>query len=119
MVSFYRVRWCPCCNTELRALQAVKAEFESLKANVVVLSPDTCLTACGFPANAGSAIQPKTFDDWSERLRARRCMERSVKWAHLISHFAYLTSRGAGRDGCVSAVDRGVAVGTSSAVRSA
>jgi len=41
VVSFYRGGWCPFCNAELRALQAVKAEFDSLKANLVVLSPET------------------------------------------------------------------------------
>jgi peroxiredoxin len=41
VVSFYRGGWCPFCNEELRALQAVKAEFETLKANLVVLSPET------------------------------------------------------------------------------
>lgn len=40
VVSFYRGGWCPFCNAELRALQAVKAEFDSLKANLVVLSPE-------------------------------------------------------------------------------
>jgi len=41
VVSFYRGGWCPFCNAELRALQATKAEFDSLKANLVVLSPET------------------------------------------------------------------------------
>ncbi|QLL64153.1 AhpC/TSA family protein (plasmid) [Sinorhizobium mexicanum] len=41
VVSFYRGGWCPFCNAELRALQALKAEFDSLKANLVVLSPET------------------------------------------------------------------------------
>jgi peroxiredoxin len=41
VVSFYRGGWCPFCNAELRALQAFKAEFDSLKANLVVLSPET------------------------------------------------------------------------------
>jgi peroxiredoxin len=41
VVSFYRGGWCPFCNAELRALQAVKAEFDNLKANLVVLSPET------------------------------------------------------------------------------
>ncbi len=41
VVSFYRGGWCPFCNAELRALQAVKAEFDGLKANLVVLSPET------------------------------------------------------------------------------
>jgi peroxiredoxin len=41
VVSFYRGGWCPFCNAELCALQAVKAEIEDLKANLVVLSPET------------------------------------------------------------------------------
>ena len=41
VVSFYRGGWCPFCNAELRALQAVKVELDSLKANLVVLSPET------------------------------------------------------------------------------
>ncbi len=41
VVSFYRGGWCPFCNAELRALQAVKTEFDKLKANLVVLSPET------------------------------------------------------------------------------
>ncbi|CAN7755645.1 peroxiredoxin-like family protein [Rhizobium sp. LjRoot258] len=41
VVSFYRGGWCPFCNSELRALQAVKAEFDSLGANLVVVSPET------------------------------------------------------------------------------
>jgi peroxiredoxin len=41
VVSFYRGGWCPFCNAELRALQAIKADLEGLQAKVVVLSPDT------------------------------------------------------------------------------
>jgi len=41
VVSFYRGGWCPFCNAELRALQAVKTEFDRLKASLVVLSPET------------------------------------------------------------------------------
>ncbi|AYG62266.1 AhpC/TSA family protein (plasmid) [Rhizobium jaguaris] len=41
VVSFYRGGWCPFCNAELSALQAVKAEFDSLKTNIVVVSPET------------------------------------------------------------------------------
>lgn len=41
VVSFYRGGWCDFCGAELRALQAVKAEFDSLKASLVVVSPDT------------------------------------------------------------------------------
>jgi peroxiredoxin len=41
VVSFYWGGWCPFCAAELRALQAVKAEFDSLNASLVVLSPET------------------------------------------------------------------------------
>lgn len=41
VVSFYRGGWCPFCNAELRALQAARTEFDALKANLVVLSPET------------------------------------------------------------------------------
>lgn len=41
VVSFYRGGWCPFCNAELRALQAAKAQFDRLKANLVVVSPET------------------------------------------------------------------------------
>jgi peroxiredoxin len=41
VVSFYRGGWCPFCNAELRALQTVKAKFDEVKANLVVLSPET------------------------------------------------------------------------------
>jgi peroxiredoxin len=41
VVSFYRGGWCPFCNAQLCALQAIKAEFDSLKASLVVLSPET------------------------------------------------------------------------------
>jgi peroxiredoxin len=41
VVSFYRGGWCPFCVAELRALQAVKADIDSLRANLVVLSPET------------------------------------------------------------------------------
>lgn len=40
-MSFYRGGWCPFCNAELRALQAGKPELDSLKAKLVVLSPET------------------------------------------------------------------------------
>ncbi|HEU5068038.1 MAG TPA: peroxiredoxin-like family protein [Sphingomicrobium sp.] len=41
VVSFYRGGWCPFCNAELRALQAIKGELNGLGADLVVLSPDT------------------------------------------------------------------------------
>jgi peroxiredoxin len=41
VVSFYRGGWCPFCNAELGALQAIKANLDGLGASLVVLSPDT------------------------------------------------------------------------------
>lgn len=41
VVSFYRGGWCPFCNAELQALQAIKANLDGLGAKIVVLSPDT------------------------------------------------------------------------------
>lgn len=41
VISFFRGGWCPYCTAELCTLQAAKQEFEDLKANLVVLSPDT------------------------------------------------------------------------------
>lgn len=41
VISFFRGGWCPYCTAELCALQAAKQEFEDLKANLIVLSPDT------------------------------------------------------------------------------
>ncbi|HEY4200343.1 MAG TPA: peroxiredoxin-like family protein [Devosiaceae bacterium] len=41
VVSFYRGGWCPFCSAELRALQAIKADLDRLRAKVVVISPDT------------------------------------------------------------------------------
>ena len=41
VVSFYRGGWCPFCNAELRALQAIKDKLDDLHARVVVVSPDT------------------------------------------------------------------------------
>jgi peroxiredoxin len=41
VVSFYRGGWCPFCNAELRALQAIKANLDGLEAKLVVISPDT------------------------------------------------------------------------------
>lgn len=41
VVSFYRGGWCPFCKAELTALQSAKEEFDSSKANIVVVSPET------------------------------------------------------------------------------
>lgn len=39
VVTFYRGGWCPYCNLQLRALQAVLPEMESLGAMLVAISP--------------------------------------------------------------------------------
>ncbi|MBY0250255.1 MAG: AhpC/TSA family protein [Methylobacterium organophilum] len=41
VVSFFRGGWCPFCTAELRALQAAKAEFDDLGAQLVVITPET------------------------------------------------------------------------------
>jgi peroxiredoxin len=41
VVSFYRGVWCPYCNMELQALEAVRPEFERLGASLVAISPQT------------------------------------------------------------------------------
>lgn len=41
VLSFFRGGWCPFCTAELCALQAAKDEFESVGANLVVVTPET------------------------------------------------------------------------------
>jgi len=41
VVSFYRGVWCPYCNMELQALQAVLPQFTSAGAKLVAISPQT------------------------------------------------------------------------------
>ncbi len=45
VVSFYRGVWCPYCNMELQALQAVLPEFERLGAGLVAISPQTAVNS--------------------------------------------------------------------------
>lgn len=40
MVSFYRGGWCPYCNLELRALQAVLPQIRAHGAQLVAISPE-------------------------------------------------------------------------------
>jgi len=40
VVSFYRGGWCPYCNLELRALQAVLPQIHALGARLVAISPE-------------------------------------------------------------------------------
>ncbi len=41
VLSFYRGGWCPYCNLELRALQAVLPDITALGATLVAVSPET------------------------------------------------------------------------------
>lgn len=41
VLSFYRGGWCPYCNIELRALQQLLPEFETLNASLIAISPET------------------------------------------------------------------------------
>ena len=41
MLSFYRGGWCPFCNLELQAIQALLPEIKALGANLVGISPET------------------------------------------------------------------------------
>ena len=41
VVSFYRGGWCPYCNLELKALQGVLPQLESLNTGLVAISPET------------------------------------------------------------------------------
>jgi peroxiredoxin len=41
VLSFYRGVWCPYCNMDLEALQAVLPDFQRLGANLVAISPQT------------------------------------------------------------------------------
>jgi len=41
VLSFYRGGWCPFCNLELRALQALLPEIRALGANLIGISPET------------------------------------------------------------------------------
>src|SRR5258708_12315215 len=41
VVSFYRGVWCPYCNIEPQALEAVKSEFDKYGASLVAISPQT------------------------------------------------------------------------------
>ena len=41
VVSFYRGAWCPYCNIDLRALEAILPEYRALGAGLVAISPQT------------------------------------------------------------------------------
>ncbi|MEL6536527.1 MAG: peroxiredoxin-like family protein [Bacteroidota bacterium] len=41
VISFYRGGWCPYCNMELRALQAILPQLAEHKASLVAISPET------------------------------------------------------------------------------
>jgi peroxiredoxin len=41
VLAFYRGGWCPYCNMQLRAYQAILPEFRSLGATLIAISPET------------------------------------------------------------------------------
>lgn len=41
VVSFYRGNWCPYCNLELQAIEAVASEIRAVGASIVAISPQT------------------------------------------------------------------------------
>lgn len=41
VLTFYRGVWCPYCNLDLGALEAVRPELEALGARLVAISPQT------------------------------------------------------------------------------
>lgn len=41
VISFYRGRWCPFCNFELKALQGVIPQLQQLNSALVAISPET------------------------------------------------------------------------------
>lgn len=46
VVSFYRGVWCPYCNLELQALEAVLPEIAARGASLAVISPQTQNNSC-------------------------------------------------------------------------
>lgn len=50
VVSFYRGVWCPYCNMELQALEAVKPAFDRHRASLLAISPQT-------PANSRKSMR--------------------------------------------------------------
>lgn len=41
VISFYRGGWCPYCNLELKALESISNEIETLGANIIAMSPES------------------------------------------------------------------------------
>jgi peroxiredoxin len=41
VLSFYRGVWCPYCNMELQALEAIKPDFDKYGASLIAISPQT------------------------------------------------------------------------------
>lgn len=82
VLSFYRGGWCPYCNLELRALQAVLPEITALGAALVAISPQTPdeslstaeKNALAFPvlSDSGSAVAARfgIAFDLADELRA-------------------------------------------------
>lgn len=55
VVSFYRGVWCPYCNLELQALQAIVPEFRKAGAGLAAISPQT-------PVNSRKSVRTNALD---------------------------------------------------------
>jgi peroxiredoxin len=56
VVTFYRGGWCPFCNLQLRAYQAVLPEIQALGATLVAISPQTPDSSLSTAEKAGLAF---------------------------------------------------------------
>jgi peroxiredoxin len=57
VLVFYRGAWCPFCNTQLRTLQEVLAEIQSLGATLVAVSPQQPDTSAALVEDAGLCFE--------------------------------------------------------------
>lgn len=57
ILSFFRGKWCPYCNLELRALQKQLDQFNELGATLLAISPQTVETTKSFAADAPLKFQ--------------------------------------------------------------
>lgn len=54
IISFYRGVWCPYCNMELQALEAVLPDFTALGASLIAISPQT-------PVNSRKSVRQNSL----------------------------------------------------------
>jgi peroxiredoxin len=61
ILSFYRGKWCPFCNIEIKALQRTLEEFQQLGATLIAISPQTTAVTRSFAEEV-----PLTFEVLSD-----------------------------------------------------